>query len=409
MTETSPLAAIAHPPAGADLDDWNWRIARPAASSPRSSAGSRPTTGRSCRTTAKSVGEFEVRGPWVTGSYYQGDDPSKFSDDGWLRTGDVGFLDDMGFMQISDRSKDVIKSGGEWISSVDLENALMGHPDVLEAAVVAVPDDRWSERPLANVVDPRGRQGRRRGAARVPRQVGREVAAARALGVHRGGAEDVGRQVRQEGPAREVRRRRPRGRRAAGPGEVGARLLRSGRWRSDRSAADYGRARDAVRLGRGPLRRRVDGAAGGPAPSALGRRGHRAARPARPGRPAAPARRGGRQPVDHAGRPARQRQDDHRPPARQRSPLPRAVGGERRRQGGPRRHRGGAPGAGRGSANAPSCSSTRCTASPRRSRTSCCRPSRTAGSSSSPPPPRTRSSRSSRRCCRARCCCGSSR
>jgi fatty-acyl-CoA synthase len=151
MTETSPLAAIAHPPAGADIDDWDWRT----------------KTGRifpavECRVAAddgsvlpndgKSVGEFEVRGPWVTGSYYRGDDPSKFSDDGWLRTGDVGFLDDKGFMQISDRSKDVIKSGGEWISSVDLENALMGHPDVIEAAVVAVPDDRWSERPLANIV-----------------------------------------------------------------------------------------------------------------------------------------------------------------------------------------------------------------------------------------------------------------
>ncbi|MCU1600270.1 MAG: dmdB, partial [Frankiales bacterium] len=100
----------------------------------------------------QSVGEFEVRGPWVTGSYYKGDDPSKFSDDGWLRTGDVGFLDDRGFMQISDRSKDVIKSGGEWISSVELENTLMGHPSVREAAVVAVPDDKWDERPLACVV-----------------------------------------------------------------------------------------------------------------------------------------------------------------------------------------------------------------------------------------------------------------
>ncbi|MDQ1632742.1 MAG: hypothetical protein QOC80_2714 [Frankiaceae bacterium] len=151
MTETSPLAAIAHPPADAALDDWNWR-----------SKTGRIFPAVECRVVSEdgviqpndgqAVGEFEVRGPWVTASYYQGDDPSKFSDDGWLRTGDVGFLDAKGFMQISDRSKDVIKSGGEWISSVDLENALMGHPDVMEAAVVAVPDERWSERPLASVV-----------------------------------------------------------------------------------------------------------------------------------------------------------------------------------------------------------------------------------------------------------------
>jgi fatty-acyl-CoA synthase len=151
MTETSPLAAVAHPPSDAAEDDWGWR-----------SKTGRIFPGVECRVVGdtgevlprdgKSVGEFEVRGPWITGSYYKGDDPTKFSDDGWLRTGDVGFLDDRGFMQISDRSKDVIKSGGEWISSVDLENALMGHPDVVEAAVVAVPDERWSERPLASVV-----------------------------------------------------------------------------------------------------------------------------------------------------------------------------------------------------------------------------------------------------------------
>ena len=97
------------------------------------------------------VGEIEVRGPWVTGSYYKDDDPQKFHD-GWLRTGDVGSIDEGGFIRISDRSKDVIKSGGEWISSVELENALMAHPDVLEAAVIGVPDDKWGERPFAAVV-----------------------------------------------------------------------------------------------------------------------------------------------------------------------------------------------------------------------------------------------------------------
>jgi fatty-acyl-CoA synthase len=99
----------------------------------------------------EAVGEIEVRGPWVTGAYHLDPDPEKFRD-GWLRTGDVATVEPNGFVQITDRSKDVIKSGGEWISSVELENALMGHPAVFEAAVVAVPDERWDERPLACVV-----------------------------------------------------------------------------------------------------------------------------------------------------------------------------------------------------------------------------------------------------------------
>ncbi|HEY3700972.1 MAG TPA: fatty acid--CoA ligase, partial [Acidimicrobiales bacterium] len=103
----------------------------------------------------KSVGEFEVRGPWVTASYYGDPSPERFHD-GWLRTGDVGTLDDRGFMQITDRTKDVVKSGGEWISSVELETVLMSHPSVYEAAVVGVPDSRWEERPLACVVPNEG-------------------------------------------------------------------------------------------------------------------------------------------------------------------------------------------------------------------------------------------------------------
>ena len=97
------------------------------------------------------VGEVEVRGPWVTGSYYKDDDPGKFHD-GWLRTGDVGNIDPLGYVTLTDRAKDVIKSGGEWISSMELENALMAHPSVSEAAVIGVPDDKWGERPLAAVV-----------------------------------------------------------------------------------------------------------------------------------------------------------------------------------------------------------------------------------------------------------------
>ncbi|MDQ2797466.1 MAG: AMP-binding protein, partial [Actinomycetota bacterium] len=97
------------------------------------------------------VGEIEVRGPWITGSYYRADVPDKFHD-GWLRTGDIGTIDRRGFFQITDRSKDVIKSGGEWISSVELENLLAGAPGVAEAAVIGIPDERWTERPLAFVV-----------------------------------------------------------------------------------------------------------------------------------------------------------------------------------------------------------------------------------------------------------------
>jgi fatty-acyl-CoA synthase len=98
-----------------------------------------------------SVGEIEVRGPWVTTSYWREPAPDKFHDD-WLRTGDVGTMTANGYLQITDRAKDVIKSGGEWISSVELENALMAHPAVVEAAVIGIPDQRWDERPLACVV-----------------------------------------------------------------------------------------------------------------------------------------------------------------------------------------------------------------------------------------------------------------
>ncbi len=151
MTETSPLAALATPPPEVTGED-HWAL--------RSTAG-RVFCGVEVRLVddagcvlpndGKAVGEIEIRGPWITGSYYQNADPSKF-DDGWLRTGDVGRIDPQGFITLTDRAKDVIKSGGEWISSVELELLIMDHPAVLEAAVVAVPDDRWQERPLAAVV-----------------------------------------------------------------------------------------------------------------------------------------------------------------------------------------------------------------------------------------------------------------
>ncbi len=100
-----------------------------------------------------SMGELQVRGPWVVGAYYNNPDSvSRFTEDGWFRTGDVATIDAEGYVQITDRTKDLIKSGGEWISSVDLENMIMSHPKVLEAAVIAVPHPKWVERPLACVV-----------------------------------------------------------------------------------------------------------------------------------------------------------------------------------------------------------------------------------------------------------------
>jgi fatty-acyl-CoA synthase len=101
----------------------------------------------------ESMGELEVRGPWVASAYYEDDSMAdRWTEDGWFKTGDIVSMHPRGFIQIKDRSKDVVKSGGEWISSVELENAIMAHPAVAEAAVIAIPDEKWSERPLAVVV-----------------------------------------------------------------------------------------------------------------------------------------------------------------------------------------------------------------------------------------------------------------
>ncbi|HSC92450.1 MAG TPA: AMP-binding protein, partial [Gaiellaceae bacterium] len=106
----------------------------------------------------ETMGELEVRGVWVSSSYYESPEgANRWTDDGWFKTGDIVTIDERGFIEIQDRSKDVIKSGGEWISSVLMENALMGHPAVAEAAVIAVPDPKWQERPLAVLVFREGR------------------------------------------------------------------------------------------------------------------------------------------------------------------------------------------------------------------------------------------------------------
>jgi fatty-acyl-CoA synthase len=157
MTETSPLAAVAHPPSQVALgagDEMDWRTytGRVVGGVELRIVDDR---GHPLPWDGAAVGEIEVRGPWITAAYYRDPAPEKF-DDGWLRTGDVGSVSAEGFVQITDRAKDVIKSGGEWISSVELENILMGHPDVVEAGVIGVPDPRWDERPLACVVRKEG-------------------------------------------------------------------------------------------------------------------------------------------------------------------------------------------------------------------------------------------------------------
>jgi fatty-acyl-CoA synthase len=155
MTETSPLGSVAHPPADVTEEE-AWRY--------RDSAGrlmcqvEHRLVGEGdvvLPSDGEAVGEIEVRGPWITGAYYRDNDPQKFHD-GWLRTGDVGTVDPLGYVNLTDRAKDVIKSGGEWISSMELENLLMAHPEVTEAAVIGIADEKWGERPLAAVVVPDG-------------------------------------------------------------------------------------------------------------------------------------------------------------------------------------------------------------------------------------------------------------
>ena len=152
MTETSPVGSVSRPPRGVEGEaQWEHRV-KAGRILPLVEARIVDDNGDEVPWDGESTGELEVRGPWIASDYYE--DPTgrdKF-DDGWLRTGDIAAIDSHGAIRITDRAKDVIKSGGEWISSVDLEGALMAHPGVLEAAVIAKPDERWQERPLACVV-----------------------------------------------------------------------------------------------------------------------------------------------------------------------------------------------------------------------------------------------------------------
>ena len=162
MTEMSPVGTLAIPPVAAEFGSdeyWRYRAAQ-GRLLPGVEARLIGPDGEVQPWDGESVGELEVRGPWITASYYANGSESEAElaemaakfDDGWLRTGDVGALTEDGFLILTDRAKDVIKSGGEWISSVDLENAIMAHPSVVEASVIGIPDEKWGERPLATVV-----------------------------------------------------------------------------------------------------------------------------------------------------------------------------------------------------------------------------------------------------------------
>jgi fatty-acyl-CoA synthase len=158
MTETSPVATYSRP---REVEDEVEGAQHDAYWSDRAKQG-RPLPwvelrlvgddGREMPWDGVATGEIEVRGPWIAAGYFREDVTHEKFDAGWLRTGDIASGDEQGYVQITDRSKDVIKSGGEWISSVELENELMSHPDVVEAAVIAKPDERWAERPLCCVV-----------------------------------------------------------------------------------------------------------------------------------------------------------------------------------------------------------------------------------------------------------------
>jgi acyl-CoA synthetase (AMP-forming)/AMP-acid ligase II len=155
MTEMSPLGTVAELTGDLEDADDDTRFAYRAKQGlpapfveirARGAEGLVPWDGQT-------MGELEVRGVWIASGYYDDESQAdRWTDDGWFRTGDIVTIDERGFIEIQDRSKDVIKSGGEWISSVLMENALMGHPAVAEAAVIAVPDPKWQERPLAVVV-----------------------------------------------------------------------------------------------------------------------------------------------------------------------------------------------------------------------------------------------------------------
>jgi fatty-acyl-CoA synthase len=154
MTETSPLGSVARPRQGTPPDDeLNKRLTQGIVVPGVEIRIVDPASDEVLPWDGVAFGEIQVRGPWIARGYYNGYDPGKLTEDGWFRTGDVAKITPEGYIQIVDRTKDVIKSGGEWISSVDLENAIMSHPKILEAAVIGLAHSKWDERPVAYAVE----------------------------------------------------------------------------------------------------------------------------------------------------------------------------------------------------------------------------------------------------------------
>jgi fatty-acyl-CoA synthase len=153
MTETSPLGSVARVPAGSKPEDeLRLRLTQGRVAPGVEIRISDPATGEELPWDGVAFGEIQVRGPWIARGYHNGYDPGKLTEDGWFRTGDVAKINPDGYIQIVDRTKDVIKSGGEWISSVELENAVMAHPKIMEAAVIGLPHPKWDERPVVYAV-----------------------------------------------------------------------------------------------------------------------------------------------------------------------------------------------------------------------------------------------------------------
>src|SRR2546421_3986249 len=150
MTETSPLGSVARVAAGTKPEDeLRLRLTQGRVAPGVEIRISDPATGEELPWDGVAFGEIQVRGPWIARGYHNGYDPGKLTEDGWFRTGDVAKIAPDGYIQIVDRTKDVIKSGGEWISSVELENAVMAHPKIIEAAVIGLPHVKWDKRPVA--------------------------------------------------------------------------------------------------------------------------------------------------------------------------------------------------------------------------------------------------------------------
>jgi fatty-acyl-CoA synthase len=153
MTETSPLGSVARVPDGLDPEsEIRLRLTQGKVAPGVEIRISDPATGEELPWDGVAFGEIQVRGPWIARGYHNGFDPEKLTEDGWFRTGDVAKIRPDGYIEIVDRTKDVIKSGGEWISSVELENAVMAHPKILEAAVIGLPHPKWDERPVVFAV-----------------------------------------------------------------------------------------------------------------------------------------------------------------------------------------------------------------------------------------------------------------